>query len=93
MPDKTIDLTGFTLAVGGRRCEIGLTDARNYTLSDKVVSVIQDEIQKERYDVELSADTGKGLLTLIIHKAAKAVNNLISFILTVIRESGYLVAA
>ena len=94
MPDKTIDLTGFTLAVGGGECEIGLADKKtDYALSDEVVGVIQDEIQKERYDVELSADTGKGLLTLIIHKAAKAVNNLISFILTVIRESGYLVAA
>lgn len=49
MPE-TIDLTGFTLAVGGRRCEIGLTDARNYTLSDKVVGVIQDEIRKEKYE-------------------------------------------
>ena len=94
MPDKTIDLTGFTLTVGGGECEIGLADKKtDYTLSDEVVGVIQDEIQKEKYGVELNADTDKGLLTLIIGKAAKAIDILISFILTTIRESGYLVAA
>lgn len=92
MPE-TIDLTGFTLAAGGRRCEIGLTNTKNYTLSEKVVGVIQNEIKKEKYGVELKADTGRGLLTLIIHKTAEAINNLISFIVTTIRKSGYSVAA
>ena len=87
MPEK-IDLTGFTLFGGDGMLSIGLAD-KSYTLEDEVIDVIQEEAQKEKYDVTVSADTKKGLLTLIVGKAAQAVSALISFILKVIRESGY----
>ena len=89
--NPVIDLTGFTLSAGSGRCEIGFTG--DYTPDDQLVNTIQKKIQEEgRLDVELHADEERGLLILIIDKAAQAIDLLLSFILRAVRETGYSVA-
>ena len=93
MPEeKLVDLTGFTVSGGDGKLRIGIADSK-YTLNERVVSAIQEEAQKEEYDVTLRADAREGSLVLIIGKAAQAVCDLVFFILKIIRESGYSVAA
>ena len=89
--DPLIDLTGFTLAAGSGRCEIGFTG--DFTPDDQLVNTIKKKIKKDRIDVELSTDKKRGLLILVIGAAVQAMNTIISFILCTIRESGYSVAA
>lgn len=87
-----VNLAGFTLSAGSGRCEIGFTG--DYTPSETLVETIQHTIDEvDSFDVTLHADRKRGILILIVGAATQAMNILINFILRMVRESGYEVAA